>query len=131
MTTNYDSIAEQYKRASQQPWRAPVEAYTVMKLIGDPAAKVVTDVACGEGFYTGMIRRRDAAHSIQLRAVVRLVQKASRDREIVLRGEPEVSPVPDDIVDPQPLFGLAGPRQFDHLLGQIYAGDFAAELRAA
>jgi hypothetical protein len=54
MTTNYDSIAEQYKRASQQPWRAPVEAHTLMKLIGDPAAKVVIDVACGEGFYTGI-----------------------------------------------------------------------------
>ena len=61
MTTNYDPIAEQYKRAKQQPWRAHVEAYTLMKLIGDPAAKVVIDVACGDGFYTRMIRRRGAS----------------------------------------------------------------------
>jgi hypothetical protein len=26
MTTNYDLIAEQYKRAKQQPWRADIEA---------------------------------------------------------------------------------------------------------
>jgi ubiquinone/menaquinone biosynthesis C-methylase UbiE len=59
MTTNYDPIAEQYKRSKQQPWRAYVEAFTLMKLIGDPTG--VIDVACGEGFYTRMIRRQGAA----------------------------------------------------------------------
>jgi hypothetical protein len=131
MTTNYDSIAEQYKRASQQPWRAPVEAYTLMKLIGDPAAKVVIDVACGEGFYTGMIRRRDAAHSIQLRAVVRLVQKVSRNREIVLRGEPEVSPVPDDIVDPNRCSASLARANLIICSDKSTPVTFAAELRAA
>src|SRR5258705_11230405 len=52
MTTNYDPIAEQYKRSKQQPWRAHVEAFTLMTLIGDPAGKAVIDFACGEGFYT-------------------------------------------------------------------------------
>jgi hypothetical protein len=35
MTTNYDPIAEQYKRSKQQPWRADVEAFTLMRLIGE------------------------------------------------------------------------------------------------
>lgn len=61
MTTNYDPIAEQYKRAKQQPWRAHIEAFTLMRLIGDPTGKAVIDVACGEGFYTRMIRQRGAA----------------------------------------------------------------------
>ena len=61
MTTNYDPIAEQYKRSKQQPWRADVEAFTLMRLIGDPVGKAVIDVACGEGFYTRMIRQRGAA----------------------------------------------------------------------
>jgi ubiquinone/menaquinone biosynthesis C-methylase UbiE len=61
MTTNYDPIAEQYRRAKQQPWRAHIEAFTLMKLIGDPTGKAVIDVACGEGFYTRMIRHRGAA----------------------------------------------------------------------
>jgi hypothetical protein len=52
MTTNYDPIAEQYKRSKQQPWRADVEAFTLMRLIGDPVGKVVIDVACGEGLYS-------------------------------------------------------------------------------
>src|SRR5437868_2365630 len=32
-----------------------------MRLIGDPVSKAVIDVACGEGFYTRMIRQRGAA----------------------------------------------------------------------
>jgi len=61
MTTNYDPIAEQYKRSKQQPWRAFVECFTLMYLIGDLREMAVLDVACGEGFYTRMIRERGAA----------------------------------------------------------------------
>jgi len=61
MTTNYDPIAEQYKRSKQQPWRTFVECHTLMELVGDPAGMTVLDVACGEGFYTRMIRQRGAA----------------------------------------------------------------------
>jgi ubiquinone/menaquinone biosynthesis C-methylase UbiE len=61
MTTNYDPIADKYKRSKQQPWRAYVEAFTLMRLIGDPTGKKVIDIACGEGFYTRMIRQQGAA----------------------------------------------------------------------
>ena len=62
MTTNYDPIAEQYKRSKQQPWRTFVECFTLMHLVGDPAEMSVLDVACGEGFYTRLIREQGAAH---------------------------------------------------------------------
>jgi ubiquinone/menaquinone biosynthesis C-methylase UbiE len=61
MTTNYDPIAERYKRSKQQPWRAHIEAFTLMKLAGDPSGKTVIDIACGEGFYTRMLRQAGAA----------------------------------------------------------------------
>ncbi len=61
MATNYDPIAEQYRRAKQQPWHAHVEAFTLMALIGDPVGKTVIDIACGGGFYSRLIRRRGAA----------------------------------------------------------------------
>ena len=44
-------------RSKQQPWRTHVEAFTLLDLIGDPAGKAMLDLACGEGFYTRMIRR--------------------------------------------------------------------------
>jgi hypothetical protein len=50
LTTDYDLITEQYKRPKLQPWRAHVEASTLMKLVGNLAGKTVIDVARGEGF---------------------------------------------------------------------------------
>ncbi|MCR9234852.1 MAG: class I SAM-dependent methyltransferase [bacterium] len=61
MTTNYDPITEQYKRSKQMPWRTFVECYTLMELAGNPSSLSVLDIACGEGFYTRMIRQRGAA----------------------------------------------------------------------
>ena len=41
MTTDYDPIAEQYKRSKLQPWRAHIEAYTLVGLLGDLAESAV------------------------------------------------------------------------------------------
>ncbi|WP_437227067.1 class I SAM-dependent methyltransferase [Planctomicrobium sp. SH661] len=61
MTTDYDPIAEQYKRSKQQPWRTYIEAYSLLNLIGDPTGKSVLDIACGEGFYTRLLRQKGAS----------------------------------------------------------------------
>ena len=61
MTTDYDPIAEQYKRFKLQPWRSCIESFTLMELIGDPSGQPVIDIACGEGFYSRLIRQRGAA----------------------------------------------------------------------
>ena len=34
MTTNYDPIAEQYKRSKQTPWRTHIECFTLLETIG-------------------------------------------------------------------------------------------------
>ncbi len=34
MTTDYDPIAEQYKRSKETPWRTDVECFTLMRTIG-------------------------------------------------------------------------------------------------
>jgi ubiquinone/menaquinone biosynthesis C-methylase UbiE len=61
MTTNYDPIAEQYKRSKEQPWRTFIECFTLMDLVGELGGKAVLDVACGEGFYTRRLKQRGAA----------------------------------------------------------------------
>ncbi len=60
MSTNYDFIAEQYKRAKLQPWRAHVESFTLLGVIGDLTGKKVVDLACGEGFYSRILRGHGA-----------------------------------------------------------------------
>ena len=61
MTTDYDTIAEDYRRAKQQPWRTYIESFTLMNIIGDLREKSVIDLACGEGFYTRILRQAGAA----------------------------------------------------------------------
>jgi toxoflavin synthase len=61
MTTDYDSIADQYKQSKRQPWRTHIEAFSLMTLIGDPTGQSVMDAACGEGFYTRMLRQKGAS----------------------------------------------------------------------
>ena len=61
VTTDYNKIAEQYRKAKQQPWRSVVEEYSFLKLIGELAGKKVIDLACGEGFFTRKLKQRGAA----------------------------------------------------------------------
>lgn len=60
MTTDYDPIAEQYQQSKHQPWRAFIERFTMMNLIGNLDGLSVLDLACGEGFYSRLVRQRGA-----------------------------------------------------------------------
>src|SRR5260370_38571194 len=60
MRTDYDAIASDYKRAKLQPWRSFIESFTLMNLVDDLADKSVVDLACGEGFYTRLLRLQGA-----------------------------------------------------------------------
>ncbi len=66
MTTDYNQISQQYKQAKQQPWRWAVETYSLMKLVGDLQGKSVVDVACGEGYFTRLLRQAGAASVLGL-----------------------------------------------------------------
>ncbi len=79
MTTDYDPIAEQYRLAKQQPWRACIEAYTFMNLIGDPTGKEVIDLACGEGFYSRLIRQSGAAEVTGIDLSLRMIELAEAE----------------------------------------------------
>jgi len=61
MTTDYNPIATKYKQSKLQPWRTYIESHTLMALVGDLAGKSVVDVACGEGYYTRLLRAHGAA----------------------------------------------------------------------
>jgi ubiquinone/menaquinone biosynthesis C-methylase UbiE len=64
MSTDYNAIAADYKRAKQQPWRYYIERHTLMRLVGDVRGLAVLDMACGEGFYTRELRHRGAARVV-------------------------------------------------------------------
>ncbi|MEW6036656.1 MAG: class I SAM-dependent methyltransferase [Pseudomonadota bacterium] len=80
MRTDYDPIAERYKRAKLQPWRNCIEAFTLLDLIGNLSGQAVVDVACGEGFYTRRLRAQGAARVLGVDLSERMVELA-REQE--------------------------------------------------
>jgi ubiquinone/menaquinone biosynthesis C-methylase UbiE len=91
VTTDYDPIAEQYKRAKLQPWRTHVESFTLMNLLGDLSGKSVVDVACGDGYYTRRLRAHGAARTLGIDLSERMIELArAQEREHRLGIEYEV-----------------------------------------
>ena len=76
MTTDYDPIAEQYKRSKQQPWRTYIEAFNLMEIIGDPQGMSVVDIACGEGFYSRLLRQYGAKKVVGIDLSARMIELA-------------------------------------------------------
>jgi 2-polyprenyl-3-methyl-5-hydroxy-6-metoxy-1,4-benzoquinol methylase len=86
MDTDYDRIAEQYQRGARlQPWRTHIERYTLLRMVGDIAGKVVIDLACGEGYYTRALRQQGAARIVGVdlsRAMIGLAEAEEARRPL-------------------------------------------------
>jgi SAM-dependent methyltransferase len=85
MDTDYDRIAEQYKRAKLQPWRTHVERYTLLRLAGGVAGQAVLDLACGEGYYSRALRGQGAARVVGVDlspAMIRLAEAEEARRPL-------------------------------------------------
>jgi SAM-dependent methyltransferase len=82
MVTDYNEnrIAEQYQQAKAQSWRAHAETYSFMNLIGDVGGKRVLDVACGEGYFTRLLRQAGAAEVVGIDISERMIELA-REQE--------------------------------------------------
>ena len=56
----YDAIARGYQESKRLPFREHIERHTLFELLGDIAGKTVLDLACGEGFYTRLLKQAGA-----------------------------------------------------------------------
>ena len=81
MATDYNLIAQEYKRAKLQPWRAHVESFTLFKLLGDPTGNSVLDLACGEGFHTRVLRQRGGAHVVGVDISAAMIDLARQEEK--------------------------------------------------
>jgi ubiquinone/menaquinone biosynthesis C-methylase UbiE len=75
--TNYDEIAEQYKRSKQVAWRYYIEQYSLFEVAGDVSGISVLDLACGEGHYTRMFKNRGASRVVGLDNSPKMIELAN------------------------------------------------------
>jgi SAM-dependent methyltransferase len=77
----YDEIAEQYRTSKLQPWRLHLETFTLLGLVGDLAGKTVLDLACGEGFYSRLLRQGGAARVVGVDLSGEMIRLAREEEE--------------------------------------------------
>ena len=56
LMAEYDAIAQQYRDSKRLPFREVIERYTLFEVLGDIGGSKVLDMACGDGFYTRLLR---------------------------------------------------------------------------
>ena len=57
----YDAIADAYRDSKRLPFREYIERYTLFEMLGDVRGKKVLDMACGDGFYTRLLKQAGAS----------------------------------------------------------------------
>lgn len=79
MTSNYDSIAKEYKESKELPMRLHIEAYTYFNMLGNLAEKSILDLACGEGFYTRKFKDQGAAKVVGVDISQKMIELAREE----------------------------------------------------
>lgn len=79
--TDYNKIAEEYKRSKFQPWRIHSERHMLMKLLGDLRGRSVLDLACGEGFYSRQLKLSGAQHTLGVDLSSQMIELARQQEK--------------------------------------------------
>ena len=75
----YDAIAEAYRDSKRLPFREYIERYTLFEMLGDIREKKVLDMACGEGFYTRLLKQAGASHVTGVDASAAMIRLAEQE----------------------------------------------------
>ena len=81
----YDLIAGGYRDSKRLPFRDHVELYTLFRTLGDVPGIGVLDLACGDGFYTRLLKEAGASSvtGVDLSSeMIRLAQESERRRPL-------------------------------------------------
>jgi ubiquinone/menaquinone biosynthesis C-methylase UbiE len=85
MATQYNHIAEQYKRSKHVIWRYYIEQYSLLELLGDVSGKSVLDLACGEGHYTRLLKTIGASRVVGVdlsSKMIELAEESEREQPL-------------------------------------------------
>ena len=113
----YDAIAEAYQDSKQLPFRKAIERYTLFDALGNIDGMKVLDLACGEGFYTRLLKRAGAAAVTGVDVSAEMIRLADAFQEAGFRDfrwlgvslEPDErgNPFWDDFLDNPPVIAYA------------------------
>jgi SAM-dependent methyltransferase len=73
MDAEYDRLARQYQRSKKMPFRIFSEIPDHLALLGDLTGRSVLDLACGDGFYTRLVKKLGAARVVGVDVSERMI----------------------------------------------------------
>ncbi|WP_363348507.1 class I SAM-dependent methyltransferase [Methylocystis echinoides] len=79
MHDQYERIAHAYREARKAPMSLFLEAPSVLKAIGNLEGKRAIDFACGEGFYTRMLKGRGASVVVGIDLSPQMIELAEEE----------------------------------------------------
>ncbi|MGD1895116.1 MAG: class I SAM-dependent methyltransferase [Cyclobacteriaceae bacterium] len=85
-TSDYNFIAEAYKRSKQLPFRLYVESYSLHQMMGDITGFNILDLACGEGFYTRKLKEAGANRVLGVDLSAKMIELAEAHERTHLIG---------------------------------------------
>lgn len=82
----YDAIAEEYRDSKGLLFRDSIERYTLFELLGDIREKSILDMACGDGFYTRLLKQAGASNVTGIDISEEMIRLAEADERRHPRG---------------------------------------------
>ncbi len=76
---HYDTIAEEYKKSREWPYRLHIEEYTYFNLLSNLTGKSIIDLACGEGLYTRKMKHKGAERLVGVDISPKMIELARRE----------------------------------------------------
>ena len=72
----YEAVADAYQESMRLPFRDAIEQHTLMATLGDVAGAKALDMACGDGYYTRLLKRAGAAEATGIDVSAEMVRRA-------------------------------------------------------
>lgn len=72
----YEAIADAYADSMRLPFRDAIEKHTLLQVLGDISGARVLDMACGDGYYTRLLKRLGASAATGVDMSAEMVRRA-------------------------------------------------------
>jgi SAM-dependent methyltransferase len=72
----YEAIADAYADSMRLPFRDAIEKHTLLDMLGDISGARALDMACGDGYYTRVLKRLGASASTGVDVSAEMIRRA-------------------------------------------------------
>ena len=77
----YEAIADAYADSMRLPFRNAVEKHTLLEVLGDVTGARALDMACGDGYYTRLLKRSGASEVTGVDVSAEMLRRAEAEEK--------------------------------------------------